>query len=196
MVPSVCLSPLRGHVRQALSFTPTLISEKGTDSHTSSDLLKADLRECQCQGHTQGQALYTLQQSMASPAGHKDQSLPLHPKPDSQEVSMEGKPGTGQLADSSPERTPGVGEDHPMGHCSPGARKQRTLEGSKSEGRSTLEPPSHPDHRLPYLASAGPSAWTAWLPVSGAGSSVWRNPWSGPRQLRKESRSGAIRVSC
>lgn len=70
MVPSVCLSPLRGHVRQALSFTPTLISEKGTDSHTSSDLLKADLRECQCQGHTQGQALYTLQQSMASPAGH------------------------------------------------------------------------------------------------------------------------------
>ena len=77
MVPSVCLSPLRGHVRQALSFTPTLISEKGTDSHTSSDLLKADLRECQCQGHTQGQALYTLQQSMASPAGHKDQSLPV-----------------------------------------------------------------------------------------------------------------------
>ena len=109
---------------------------------------------------------------------------------------MEGKPGTGQLADSSPDGAPGVGEEDLMGPCSPRARKQSTLEGSESDGRPTLEQPSHPDHRLPYLASAGPSAWTAWLPESGAGSSVWRNPWSGPRQLRKESRSGAICISC
>lgn len=79
MAPSGCLSPLRGHGRQALTHPHAYLTGKGADSHTPSDLLKASLRARQCQGHSKAHALYSSQRSMASSAGHKDQASPLHP---------------------------------------------------------------------------------------------------------------------
>lgn len=152
------LSPLLGPVRQALSFTLLGLSHReGTKLTYIQRLAQGQFKEVPVPGSHQSPSSVYLTAKHGFPSWTQRPSFPSAPQ-----TRLPRGVNGGQAWDraaggeSSPDRPLGWARTTPWVTAAQGPRKQRTLGEVNRRAGPTLEPqPTHPDHQLPYLASAG-----------------------------------------